>query len=61
MMGSLYTWSNINVYYASYLKYNGNPEITITDAYFLMPLIALVSNFSNLLGALMENKFKARV
>ena len=42
MNGSLYVWSNLNVYFASYLKHNGNPDLTPEDTSFLMPCIFLV-------------------
>ena len=45
MNGSIYTWSSINSYFASYLHYNGNEKITTTDTYFLMPCIFLVQYF----------------
>ena len=41
MNGSLYTWSSINSYFASYLHHHGQ-DITVEDLYFLMPCIFLV-------------------
>ena len=45
MNGSIYTWSAINSYFASYLHYNGNEKIKPTDTFFLMPCIFLVQYF----------------
>ena len=42
MNGSLYTWSNLNQYFASYLKHNGNDDLVPEDTSFLMPCIFLV-------------------
>ena len=41
--GSLYSWSGINGYYISYLKYNDSPSIEIKDGYFFMPLITFTT------------------
>ena len=42
MNGSLYTWSNLNQYFCSYLKYHGNDTLVPEDTSFLMPCIFLV-------------------
>lgn len=42
MNGSLYTWASINPYFASYLYYNGNPDVKPEDTAFLMPCIFLI-------------------
>ena len=42
MNGSLYTWPNLNQYFASYLKYHGNLDLVPEDTSFLMPCIILV-------------------
>ena len=42
MNGSLYTWSNLNQYFCSYLKYHGNEDLVPEDTSFLMPCIFLV-------------------
>lgn len=61
MIGSQYTWSAINVYYASYLKYHDSPNISITDVYFLMPSILFIQYIFIFLGVKLEKKFNARV
>lgn len=60
MVGSQYTWSAINVYYASYLHYYNSPKISITDVYFLMPSILFIQYITIQLGVQLEKKFKAR-
>ena len=42
MNGSLYVWSNLNVYFASYLYHNGNENLGPEDTSFLMPCIFLI-------------------
>ena len=42
MNGSLYVWSNLNLYFASYLYHNGNENLTPEDTSFLMPCIFLI-------------------
>ena len=42
MNGSLYVWSNLNVYFASCLYHNGNENLTPEDTSFLMPCIFLI-------------------
>ena len=56
IFGSLYTWSNINVYLVSYLKQYNSPNIEIVDGFFLMPIVLVISNFSNYLGTTIEEK-----
>ena len=50
VFGSLYTWSNINIYLISYLKQYNSPNIEIVDGYFIMPIVLVISNFSNYFG-----------
>lgn len=50
VLGSVYTWSNINSYFVSYLKYHDTPSITLVDGYFLMPIIIFISNVSSYFG-----------
>lgn len=61
MIGSQYTWSAINVYYASYLKYHDSPNISITDVYFLMPSILFIQYIFIFLGVKLEKAFNARI
>ena len=56
VFGSLYTWSNINVYLVSYLKQNNSPNIEIVDGYFIMPIVIVISNLSNYFGTKIEEK-----
>ena len=60
MNGSIYTWSSINSYFASYLHYNGNEKITTTDTYFLMPCIFLVQYCFMTIGVNLGNKVGPR-
>ena len=60
MNGSLYTWSNLNQYFASYLKYNGNPDIVPEDTAFLMPCIFLVQYCFMTIGVNLGNKVGPR-
>ncbi len=60
MNGSLYTWSNLNTYFASYLKHNGNPDITPEDTSFLMPCIFIVQYCFMTIGVKLGNKIGAR-
>ncbi len=60
MNGSIYTWSSINSYFASYLHYNGNEKITTTDTYFLMPCIFLVQYFFMSPGVKLGDKITVR-
>ena len=57
VFGSLYTWSNINVFFVSYLKQYNSPNIEIVDGYFMMPIILVISNFSIYFGTKIEEKF----
>jgi MFS family permease len=41
--GSLNSWSGINGYYISYLKYSDSPSVEIKDGYFFIPLIMFTS------------------
>ena len=60
MNGSIYTWSSINSYFASYLHYNGNEKITTTDTFFLMPCIFLVQYFFMSPGVKLGDKISVR-
>ena len=60
MNGSLYTWSNLNQYFASYLKHNGNPNVVPEDTSFLMPCIFLVQYCFMTIGVNLGNKVGAR-
>ena len=53
---SVYTWSNINSYFVSYLKYHDTPSIELVDGYFLMPIIAFVSNIATYFGPKIDSK-----
>ena len=57
VFGSLYTWSNINVFFVSYLKQYNSPNIEIVDGYFMMPIILVISNLSIFFGTKIEEKF----
>ena len=61
MNGSLYTWSNLNQYFASYLKYNGNPDLVPEDTSFLMPCIFLVQYCFMTIGVKLGNKVGPRI
>ena len=60
MNGSLYTWSNLNVYFASYLKNKGN-DVSQEDTAFLMPCIFLVQYCFMTLGVKLGNKIGPRL
>ena len=60
MNGSLYTWSNLNQYFASYLKHNGNPDLVPEDTSFLMPCIFLVQYCFMTIGVSLGNKVGSR-
>ena len=55
--GSLYTWSNINSYFVSYLKYHDSPNIQLVDGFFLMPLINFISNIASYFGPIIDAKY----
>lgn len=55
--GSLYTWSNINSYFVSYLKHHDSPSIQLVDGFFLMPLINFISNISSYFGPIIDAKY----
>jgi MFS family permease len=61
MNGSLYTWSNLNQYFVSYLKYNGNPDLVPEDTSFLMPCIFLVQYCFMTIGVKLGNKVGPRI
>ena len=55
--GSLYSWSGINGYYISYLKYSDSPTIEIKDGYFFMPIITFTTMcFSPIVTIINEKK-----
>ena len=60
MNGSLYTWSSINPYFASYLYYKGN-DVTPEDTAFLMPCIFLIQYCFMTIGVKIGNKFGPRI
>ena len=60
MNGSLYTWSNLNQYFASYLKHNGNKDLVPEDTSFLMPCIFLVQYCFMTIGVKLGNKVGPR-
>ena len=61
MIGSLYVWSNINVYFASYLKYNGNNDIEQKDTAILMPCIFLIQYCFMTIGVKLGNKNRSKI
>ena len=60
MNGSLYTWSNLNQYFASYLKHNGNDDLVPEDTSFLMPCIFLVQYCFMTIGVKLGDKVGPR-
>ena len=60
MNGSLYTWSNLNQYFASYLKYHGNDNLVPEDTSFLMPCIFLVQYCFMTIGVQLGDKVGPR-
>ena len=60
IFGSLYAWSNINVYLVSYLKQYKSPNIEIVDGYFIMPIIIVISNISKYFGSKIEEKLELK-
>ena len=60
MNGSLYTWSSINSYFASYLHHKGN-KIKPSDTFFLMPCIFLVQYCFMTLGVKLGDSTNARI
>ena len=61
MNGSLYTWSNLNQYFASYLKHHGNPDLEPEDTSFLMPCIFLIQYCFMTIGVNLGNKVGPRM
>ena len=61
MNGSLYTWSKLNQYFASYLRHNGNPDLVPEDTSFLMPCIFLVQYCFMTFGVKLGNKIGPRL
>ena len=61
MNGSLYTWSSISSYFASYLKHNGNPDLKLEDTFFLMPCIFLVQYCFMTIGVELGDKIGPRL
>ena len=58
VLGSVYTWSNINAYYISYLKFNNSPNIKLVDGFFLMPIIVYISDIAMFFGPILIEKYK---
>jgi Na+/melibiose symporter-like transporter len=58
VFGSLYTWSNINIYLVSYLKQYNSPNIEIVDGYFIMPIVLVIADCSNYFGTKIEEKLE---
>ena len=56
VLGSVYTWSNINSYFVSYLKLLDSPTIELVDGYFLMPIIIFISNIATYFGPKIDAK-----
>ena len=56
VLGSVYTWSNINSYFVSYLKLHDSPTIELVDGYFLMPIIIFISNIATYFGPKIDAK-----
>ena len=57
VLGSVYTWSNINAYYISYLKFNNSPNIKLVDGFFLMPIIVYISDIAMFFGPILVEKY----
>ena len=57
VLGSVYTWSNINAYYISYLKFNDSPNIKLVDGFFLMPIIVYISDIAMFFGPILVEKY----
>ena len=60
MNGSLYTWSNLNQYFASYLYHNGNKNVTPDQTSFLMPCIFMVQYCFMTVGVKLGDKVGPR-
>ena len=60
MNGSLYTWSSLNQYFASYLHYHGNEDLVPEDMTFLMPCIFLVQYCFMTIGVKLGDKVGPR-
>ena len=54
--GSLYSWSGINGYFISYLKYSDSPNVEIKDGYFFLPLVLFSSMCFSPLVAIIDEK-----
>ena len=54
--GSLYSWSGINGYFISYLKYKDSPNVEIKDGYFFSPIITFSSMCFSPLMTLLDEK-----
>ena len=60
MNGSLYTWSSLNQYFASYLYYHGYKDLVPEDMTFLMPIIFLVQYCFMTIGVKLGDKVGPR-
>ena len=54
--GSLYSWSGINGYFISYLKYKDSPSVEIKDGYFFSPIITFTSMCFSPLMTILDEK-----
>ena len=54
--GSLNSWSGINGYFISYLKYSDSPSIEIKDGYFFIPIILFTTMCASPLAAIINEK-----
>jgi hypothetical protein len=59
--GGMFTWSNINNYYTSYLRSHDSPNMTLVDGLFLMPLISLVNTGFGPVGTILESYVGTKV
>ena len=60
MNGSLYTWSSLNQYFASYLHHHGYKDLKPEDMTFLMPCIFLVQYCFMTIGVKLGDKVGPR-
>lgn len=59
--GGMFTWSNINNYYTSYLRLHDSPNMSLVDGLFLMPLISLVNTGFGPIGTILESYVGTKV
>ncbi len=60
MVGSLYAWGGLNLFFISYLR-EFNQNITVNDGYFIMPINILSATTVTYLGAYLEGKYNPRL